>query len=193
MFTRLHKLPKIRNVERAGLKLKDILCNKDPWDNIPCGRMECFPCVTEGGEGKCRKENIVYTISCKGCTQDGINAEYTGESSRTIFCREKIRLEALKNMQEDSSLWKHCISSHNSQIQVFDMKLLRCHKSAFERQIHEAVYIQMGHRNITLNNKSEWNGDKIPRLVVEVQDQANQKDYNGEKLELPGEKNPRSR
>ena len=175
-------------MEKVGTKLSDILCKKDPWEDQPCGRPECFPCGTEGQEGKFRRETVVYTISCKGCSLDGTSAEYTGESSRTMFCRGREHLEALKGMKDDSPLWKHCLNTHNGEIQKFEMKLLRCHKSAFERQIHEAVYIQMGHRDITLNSKSEWNGDRIPRIVLEVKDQVEQKDYNGQKLELPGAK-----
>ena len=40
-----------------------------------------------------------------------------------------------------------------------------------------------GVRDLNLNSKSEWNGSKIPRLVIEVKDAVKQTDHNGEALE----------
>ena len=49
------------------------------------------------------------------------------------------------------------------------MKVLKFHKSSFERQVSESVSIQsirMG--NFLLNSKSEYNRSAVPRLALEM-------------------------
>ena len=40
------KLKRIRMVERGGIKLKDLLSSKDPWENEKCERQDCLPCLS---------------------------------------------------------------------------------------------------------------------------------------------------
>ena len=47
------------------------------------------------------------------------------------------------------------------------MRMIRQHKSAFTRQIHESVRITYGPATVVLNRKAEWNGNCIPRLAIE--------------------------
>ena len=86
-FAPIHKLPRLRFAEKVGTKKEDLLCRKNPWVNLHCGRENCLPCQTEGGEGSCRRESIVYQIRCLTCLKVGVVAEYTVESSRTMYCR----------------------------------------------------------------------------------------------------------
>ena len=81
-FTLVHKLPRLRFAEKVGTKLKDLLCRKNPWANLHCGRENCFTCKTKGGEGFCRRESIVYQIRCITCLKVG-----WWESSKTMYCR----------------------------------------------------------------------------------------------------------
>ena len=46
--------------------------------------------------------------------------------------------------------------------------MVRGHKSAFSRQIHEAVLIEMGAGDNILNSKGEYNRCELPRLRVEI-------------------------
>ena len=66
-------------------------------------------------------------------------------------------------------MWKHWQTDHNEDKEkpVFSMKVLKRHKSAFVRQINEAVLIDMN-SNKVLNSKSEYNRCQIPRLTVKV-------------------------
>jgi hypothetical protein len=48
------------------------------------------------------------------------------------------------------------------------MRVLAYHKSAFERQIDEAVKIQNNRHHHILNSKSEYNRSSIPRLGVRM-------------------------
>merc|ERR1711954_238929 len=56
---------RVRFIERAGPKLKNLLCNKTPWVQDWCGRDQCPPCQTK--PGSCRAINLVYQISCQDC------------------------------------------------------------------------------------------------------------------------------
>ena len=38
---------KMKIVERAGLKLEDILHKADPWQGLDCGRARCMLCLTK--------------------------------------------------------------------------------------------------------------------------------------------------
>ena len=45
--------------------------------------------------------------------------------------------------------------------------MLKSHKSALDRQITEAVLIQVAGPDMLLNSRGEWNICKIPRLILE--------------------------
>ena len=62
------------------------------------------------------------------------------------------------------------------------MKLVRRHKTPFNRQVYESVAIILCKADYRLNRKGEWNGAKIPKMIVEVGEEAEQKDYNGQPL-----------
>ena len=51
------------------------------------------------------------------------------------------------------------------------MKVLSKHKTAMERQNAELVRIETEKVDILLNSKDEWNGSKIPRVVLEIGDE----------------------
>ena len=88
-FSRMMGIPRVKMVEKGGVKLSQKLIKKDPWTKTACGRSKCLPCSNSKEEkhGKCNKENITYRIGCKGCKEGGVTACYIGESSRTMFQR----------------------------------------------------------------------------------------------------------
>ena len=47
------------------------------------------------------------------------------------------------------------------------MKVIEKHKSPLTRQVHEGVEIETNGADIILNSKSEWNGSRLPRIVIE--------------------------
>ena len=112
----------------------------------------------------------------------GIKSEYTGESGRSMYQRGSEHLKNLKDRAEDSPLWKHCAGYHEGEVQGFQMKLLQRHKTAFDRQISESVAISNGKRDQILNSKSEWMGEALPRLAIEVRNKVRQVDYDGHAL-----------
>ena len=72
---------KIRFVERAGPRIRDLICSKTPWKQEWCQREGCAPCKQK--PGSCRKLNITYQITCTECTKTGKEVHYFGETSRT--------------------------------------------------------------------------------------------------------------
>ena len=178
-FAKLVGIQRVKMVEKGGRKLSQLLIQKDPWKNEACGREKCLPCRNddEKKKGDCQKESITYRMKCEGCKESGKEAHYIGESSRTMFKRGGEHEEALKNKEEESPLWTHCLQYHNGVPQKFSMELIKSHQTSFDRQVTEAVFINTEEAEITMNRKSEWNGETIPRLVVEVKDEVKQKDY----------------
>ena len=85
-YTKMHKLAKIKFIERSGSKLIDILGSKNPWQARHCNR-DCWLCEDENSRGKCRFEGATYKIRCNQCFIQGILSEYTGETSRSIYQR----------------------------------------------------------------------------------------------------------
>ena len=81
---------------------------------------------------------------------------------------------------------KHAIQCHGGedpkQIK-FHMKVLQFHKSSFERQIDEAVKIQLNRQFNILNSKSEYKSSFIPRLGVKMGHKVfkSKKEYDDEK------------
>ena len=65
-------------------------------------------------------------------------------------------------------MMKHWVEDHQNEDRPrFSMKVLRGHTSAFVRQIHEAVLIEM-HAGNVLNSKGEFNRCQLPRLGVKM-------------------------
>ena len=159
--------------------------SKNPWKGLHCGRPHCFSCSNPENEGNCRSEGSTYSIRYSGCKEAGIIAEYTGETSRSLFCRGREHYSGLLNEDIDNPLWKHSVLHHNGEKQVFTMALIRKHLTAFSRQMDEEVLINEGERDVCLNSKSEWNGVKIPRLVTKVRNKVNQVDLNGAPITAP--------
>ena len=73
------------------------------------------------------------------------------------------------NEQEDSHMAKHWVTEHGQDQERpdFGMQIVRSHKSAFSRQVHEAILIEM-YEGSLLNSKGEYNRCEIPRLTVQI-------------------------
>ena len=63
---------KLKVIEEAGAKLRDVLCRSDPWENMPCERPACLTCsYEEGRAGDCRTRNVVYASTCLALQEGG--------------------------------------------------------------------------------------------------------------------------
>ena len=159
-FSNLHKIPRIRFIERGGVKIKDMVCRSNPWENQDCQREDCPICQGAEGEGnqmgKCRTEGIVYRISCIECKNNDIKSCYIGESSRSGYCRIKEHKAGHLNQSKDNPLWKHSSVEHNGIHQKFKYEILSKHRTPLSRQITEWVRIVAESKSgNTMNNKSD--------------------------------------
>ena len=122
----------------------------------------------------------MYTLTCEGCGcgARGIQASYFGESARSSFLRG---LDHLENKDESSPLWKHSVEHHNAREDVvYTMKVMRNHPTALTRQIEESVALDKKKVHVLMNSKGEWNSQRIPRIVVQVQ--GRDEEEEGERL-----------
>ena len=62
------------------------------------------------------------------------------------------------------------------------MKVMRSHSTALTRQIEESVALDKKKVHILMNSKGEWNSQRIPRIVVQVQ--GRDEEEEGERLPI---------
>ena len=172
---------KVKMVPRGGIAIKDLLCNKNPWNSEGCGRDNCFVCRSK--PGRCQREGAVYTLTCEECGVRGIQACYFGETARSSFLRGLDHQTTLKNKDDSSPLWKHSVEHHDAREDVvYTMKVMRNHSTALTRQIEESVALDKKKVHVLMNSKGEWNSQKIPRIVVQVQ--GRDEEEEGERLPM---------
>ena len=167
---------RIKIVERSGRTIKQLMIKSNPWAGGPCGREKCLPCLFSDEPINCFAKGVVYDITCKKCKEeadDGKNVpvyRYTGTTSRSLHERGKEHLKGFLNKDENNALNKHSEDKHDGEFVEFEMKIVKQHFSAFSRLIHESVRIDRSSRDNSisiLNSKSEWGFNKLPRLVIE--------------------------
>ena len=157
---------KVKIVEQTGRTIKSVLVKADPSSAASCGRDKCVICLDEKQHGTCKVRSVTYQTSCQTCTGQGRKAVYIGESSRSVYERSLEHLEDYKTEKEESHMYTHAIEAHSKEEKpLFAIKVLRKHRSALYRQVHEAVLIAK-HHPITLNSKLEYNRCLLPRLTV---------------------------
>ena len=164
---------KVKIVERTGVQVKRILCKTNPWAGESCQRQGCLICTEEGGgKGDCRRRSILYKTTCTTCKEDGAekDAFYIGESGRSAFERGTEHIRDYEALELDSHMLKHKILAHGDQEKeiAFKMKILKKHNTAFRRQVHEAVVVELNESNNILNSKGGFNRCKLPRLTIKM-------------------------
>ena len=77
----------------------------------------------------------------------------------------------MRAIKPSSHLLKHVLDKHEGETLDdvdFRMRVIKFHKSPFERQIHESVLIQASKPHYLLNFKMEYNWCQIPRLTIKM-------------------------
>ena len=113
----------------------------------------------------------MYSITCQDCKSRGILASYWGEASRSGYLRGLDHQSLLKRKDDSSPLWKHSAEHHDGREDVvYSMKVERSYaESPLNRQIDESTSIARSRAQIPMNSRSEWNSQRIPRIVLQVQ------------------------
>ena len=196
---------RLKIVERAGLKLQDALTKADPWQGMNCDRDGCLLCLTKTRTGKnttqdCTRRSLVYKTWCITCyekdletvkTEAGDNMEklktltekmkiykYIGETGRSTFERSWEHMNDFRTLSTKSHLLKHAVDKHeneNLKELNFSIKVLKYTRTAFERQIYEAVTIEENRHHNLLNSSSDFNRSAMPRLTCKLGDKSYQK------------------
>ena len=125
----------------------------------------------------------MYRTECRTCKSSGREAQYIGESARTAFERGREHERDARGGKEISHIHNHLQEEHGEEEREegehgFSMKVVRGHRTALARQIHEAVLIANS-KNL-LNSKSEYNRCIIPRIAIMVG--SKEKDEGEEKM-----------
>ena len=166
---------RIKIEEKGGLKIKDILSSKNPFEKSKCTKKTC-PLCTEGEfvdiqtdkiKIPCNSNNVGYRWRCVTCQERDKTKVYEGETGRSARIRGSEHLKDFEKQRTKSVLFKHKISDHPNEGVKFQMEITKTFKDALTRQANEAVRIfgRIGHE--ILNSMSEFNHPPLSRVVVE--------------------------
>ena len=98
--------------------------------------------------------------------------KYVGETGRSVYERGREHQKDREKWDKGSHMLKHIVLAHEGEKETeikFRMRIVKTHRSAFERQIFEGIRIQ-SERLIhdILNSKTEYNRCALPRMEVNV-------------------------
>ena len=102
-----NKNKRIKIVESGGIKLKDILVDKNPFENAKCKETKCFVCKSEESEVPtflCSTSNCGYRLICTTCKDRNLTKIYEGETSRSARLRGKEHQAGLKNKNLNTNI-----------------------------------------------------------------------------------------
>ena len=166
---------RIKIVESGGIKIKNILATKNPFQKTKCTQKWCPICQKseilknnfEDRNIQCNTNNIGYRWICETCQDMNMCKVYEGETAHSgrIRCREHIT--ALKKKKADSVLYKHQMSEHKNEDVKFKFEITQKFKDALTRQANEAVRINSRKNSELMNSKSEFNHPPVARVMVE--------------------------
>ena len=168
----------VKLVEKGGRQLGQQLCPSNLLKDAGCERADCDICK-QGSEGmSCYSSNVTYRNRCMICSREGRSSSYIGETSRSLYERSREHVSLYTNSKEESHMLQHMRDEHEDEEKAdFKWEIIKSHKSSFERQISEAVYIRMEEgKSKVLNNKQEYSRCILPQISVSY---AN-KDYSKE-------------
>jgi hypothetical protein len=166
---------RIKIEEKGGLKIKDILGSKNPFQKSKCVQKTCPLCTSskyiETSEEEikipCNSNNIGYRWTCLTCKEKNILKVYEGETGRSARIRGAEHVKELEGEKHKSVLFKHKMTDHKNEDVKFQMKITNKFKDALTRQANEAVRISSVPEANSLNSKSEFNHPPMARVVVE--------------------------
>ena len=118
--------------------------------------------------------------------------KYIGESAKSAYERGKEHLGDRRSLSLRSHMLKHAVDMHGGMAPEeveFRMKVLKYHKSAFERQVSESIKIRNNSKHHILNSKGEYNRCALPRLGLKIGTSEYNKAKEDEDKEVDRERN----
>ena len=126
----------------------------------------------------CIRQNILYASECTECVlgtgeaSDSLEmtgatpALYVGESARSLCERTGEHWLAAEQKKDESHMYQQVVEAHNGETKPsFNFTVVRSFKTALDRQIAEAIRIEM--RGSVLNRRGEFNRCSLTRLGVD--------------------------
>ena len=156
---------KIKIVEKIGNTVKKELQRSNPFGDQHCGRNDCVTCNMDLSIN-CRKRGPVYEISCETCKETiGKEMMYRGQTGRTAYHRMKEHFTKWQQKTEDSVLHRHSTQHHGGEEFEVNVKVLAsCYGKPMTRLITEAIRIEEVPEEGLMNEKTEWNYVRLPRV-----------------------------
>ena len=165
-----HSKERIKIVEGGGIKMSNILVEKNPFPSEKCERKKCVICSSDLNNKNlipCNSSNVGYQLACETCKSRGVDKVYEGETARSARVRGAEHVNGFKAGRGDSALYKHKQTEHEHEEMQFSMRITKRFKDPLSRQANEAVRISGRGKNETLNSKNEFNHPPIARISVE--------------------------
>ena len=107
----------------------------------------------------------VYEYTCEDCGR-----KYRGQTSRSIYERNKEHLESWIKKDDECPLQRYANVHHNGGHYVAELKVLaKCYGKPSRRMITESVLIDELQSAETMNAKSEWSYVKLCKMQVHGQ------------------------
>ena len=108
----------------------------------------------------------MYCEDCKSAMEIE-EKKYRGQTSRTTYHRTKEHFKKWEDKAEDSVLYKHSVECHGGEKFQVGMKILAsCYGKPTTRLITEAIQIEEMPDKNSMNEKTEWNYVKLPRVGI---------------------------
>jgi hypothetical protein len=122
--------------------------------------------VTRGGQ--------VYSCRCLTCEARGVAEEtkvqswYHGETSRTLYTRQKEHYTGLQNSKQENPLFKHQELHHPEATPEFEFRPEKFLSDTISKQIFEGVSINNSPSSpgLLMNSKAEFRQGEVARVVL---------------------------
>ena len=94
-----------------------------------------------------KKRSVTYRNVCLLCKEKGTDAQYIGETSLSGFERANVHVDEGVRRLDKSHINIHLQSDHpdynGTPREAFGMRIVREHQTAYLRELHEVVLIQI--------------------------------------------------
>ena len=171
---------RIKIVEDGGLKMKDVLVQKNPFPVEKCSKKKCAICDSQDGDNlkiACNSNNVGYQLECHTCIGLGKVSVYEGETSRSARIRGGEHWNDFMKKRSNSVIFKHKEIAHKDEEMQIKMKITKKFKDPLTRQANEAVRINNRNKTELLNSRNEFNHPAIPRIMIEKPTDFKKKKY----------------
>ena len=126
---------------------------------------------------------MLYELKCNKCGKC-----YYGETSCSIYERNREHKEGEKNEDQKNALWKHDMNDHGGETQTYSTSIVGRERKPMKRQIREKLIIEeeIKKQGSLMNSKNEWGGAPLPRIginkVEEDKEGKEEREEGGKKI-----------